>query len=62
MKKSKVISILYLIISTISAIGGIAVVTYYVDNLFIRGISVFILSMSACFVSSTVNLILKEAK
>ncbi|KPI48498.1 hypothetical protein KW94_16525 [Clostridioides difficile] len=62
MKKLKVISILSLIMSTILALGGIAVVTYYVNNLFIRGLSVFILIMSACFVSSTVNLIFKEAK
>ncbi|MBY2476081.1 hypothetical protein KWV16_04240 [Clostridioides difficile] len=62
MKKLKIISILSLIISTILMIVGIAVVAYYVDNLFIRGLSVFILIMSACFVSSTVSLIFKEAK
>lgn len=62
MKKLKIISILSLIISTILMIVGIAVVTYYIDNLFIRGLSVFILIMSACFVSSTVSLIFKEAK
>lgn len=62
MKKLKTISILSFIISTVSAIYGIGVVTYYVDNLFIRGASVFILIMSACFVSSTTSLIFKNAK
>ncbi|MCC0645334.1 MULTISPECIES: hypothetical protein [unclassified Clostridioides] len=62
MKKLKIISILSLVMSTISAICGIGVVTYYVDNLFIRGLSVFILIMSACFVSSTTSLIFKNAK
>ncbi|MCC0684159.1 hypothetical protein [Clostridioides sp. ZZV14-6345] len=55
MKKLKIISIFSLIISVILTIGGIGVVTYYVDNLFIRGLSVFILIMSSSFVSTTMT-------
>ncbi|MCC0698722.1 hypothetical protein KGF42_04545 [Clostridioides sp. ZZV15-6383] len=55
MKKLKIISIFSLIISVILIIGGIGVVTYYVDNLFIRGLSVFILIMSSSFVSTTMT-------
>ncbi|HBG5343713.1 TPA: hypothetical protein KQG29_001071 [Clostridioides difficile] len=62
MKKLKIISIFSLIISAISTIGGIGVVTYYVDNLFIRGLSVFVLIMSSSFVSTTMRLIFEEAK
>lgn len=38
MKNLKVISTLALIMSLITMIGGIGIVGYYVDNLFIRGI------------------------
>ncbi|KPI49085.1 hypothetical protein IM33_16185 [Clostridioides difficile] len=62
MKKLKIISIFSLIISVILTIGGIGVVTYYVDNLFIRGLSVFILIMSSSFVSTTMRLIFEDAK
>lgn len=62
MKNLKVISILALIVSTISMIWGIGVVCYYVDNLFIRGLSVFILIMSSTLVSNTVRLVFKKAK
>jgi hypothetical protein len=62
MKKIKIISIVTLVISMISMIGGICVVTYYVDNLFIRGLSVFVLIMSSCLVSNTVRLIFEETK
>lgn len=55
MKKLKIISIFSLIISVILIIGGIGIVTYYVDNLFIRGLSVFILIMSSSFVSTTMT-------
>ncbi|MEG2788758.1 MAG: hypothetical protein RR942_13165 [Romboutsia sp.] len=41
MKNLKVISTLALIMSLITMIGGIGIVGYYVDNLFIRGISVW---------------------
>ncbi|MFL8734719.1 hypothetical protein Q3347_16120, partial [Clostridioides difficile] len=62
MKKLKTISIFSLIISVILTIGGIGIVTYYVDNLFIRGLSVFVLIMSSSFVSTTVRLIFEESK
>ncbi|HBE9725523.1 TPA: hypothetical protein KQX25_001174 [Clostridioides difficile] len=62
MKKLKIISIFSLIISVILTIGGIGIVTYYVDNLFIRGLSVFVLIMSSFFVSTTVRLIFEESK
>ncbi|HGS9210996.1 TPA: hypothetical protein ACMU4J_003774, partial [Clostridioides difficile] len=58
----KTISIFSLIISVILTIGGIGIVTYYVDNLFIRGLSVFVLIMSSSFVSTTVRLIFEESK
>ncbi|HAU5110996.1 TPA: hypothetical protein JD082_15180, partial [Clostridioides difficile] len=51
-----------LIISVILTIGGIGIVTYYVNNLFIRGLSVFVLIMSSSFVSTTVRLIFEESK
>ncbi|HHI5778822.1 TPA: hypothetical protein ACP6IN_004020, partial [Clostridioides difficile] len=62
MKKLKIISIFSLIISVILTIGGIGIVTYYVDNLFIRGLSVFVLIMSSSFVSTTVRLIFEGSK
>ncbi|WP_332869472.1 hypothetical protein [Clostridioides difficile] len=62
MKKLKTISIFSLIISVILTIGGIGIVTYYVDNLFIRGLSVFVLIMSSSFVSTTVRLTFEESK
>ncbi|MFQ4261014.1 UNVERIFIED_CONTAM: hypothetical protein C4Z64_17120 [Clostridioides difficile] len=62
MKKLKTISIFSLIISVILTIGGIGIVTYYVDNLFIRGLSVFVLIMSSSFVSTTIRLIFEESK
>ncbi|HFL2601309.1 TPA: hypothetical protein ACG3KG_002006 [Clostridioides difficile] len=62
MKKLKIISVFSLIISVILTIGGIGIVTYYVDNLFIRGLSVFVLIMSSSFVSTTVRLIFEESK
>ncbi|HGH4590594.1 TPA: hypothetical protein ACJIV4_000123 [Clostridioides difficile] len=62
MKKLKTISVFSLIISVILTIGGIGIVTYYVDNLFIRGLSAFVLIMSSSFVSTTVRLIFEESK
>ncbi|WP_099188316.1 hypothetical protein [Tepidibacter mesophilus] len=62
MKNLKIISILALIVSVISMIWGIGVVTYYVDNLFVRALSVAILNISAILVSNTVRLVFKEAK
>ncbi|EQI29184.1 putative membrane protein, partial [Clostridioides difficile Y184] len=61
-EKLKTISVFSLIISVILTIGGIGIVTYYVDNLFIRGLSVFVLIMSSSFVSTTVRLIFEESK
>ena len=62
MEKLKTISVFSLIISVILTIGGIGIVIYYVDNLFIRGLSVFVLIMSSSFVSTTVRLIFEESK
>ena len=62
MEKLKTISVYSFIISVILTIGGIGIVTYYVDNLFIRGLSVFVLIMSSSFVSTTVRLIFEESK
>ncbi|MDX5677197.1 hypothetical protein SIK98_16595 [Clostridioides difficile] len=62
MEKLKTISVFSLIISVILTIGGIGIVTYYVDNLFIRGLSVFVLIMSSSFVPTTVRLIFEESK
>ena len=62
MEKLKTISVFSLIISVILTIGGIGIVTYYVDNLFIIGLSVFVLIMSSSFVSTTVRLIFEESK
>ena len=62
MNNLKIVSILALILSVISMILGIDVVCYYVDDLVIRGVSIFIMSMSSTFVSRTVVLIPKEVK
>ena len=62
MNDLKVVSILALILSVISMLLGIGVVCYYVDDLVIRGVSIFIMSMSSTFVSRTVVLIPKEVK
>lgn len=62
MNNLKTVSIIALMLSIITMIGGISIVTYYVNNLSIRGLSVFILIMSATMVSRTVRLISKEIK
>ncbi|CEO11919.1 Uncharacterised protein [[Clostridium] sordellii] len=62
MKNLKVISTLALIMSLITMVGGIGVVSYYVDNLYIRGISVFVLIMSSILVANMVKLVFKEVK
>lgn len=62
MNNLKTVSIIALIMSVITMIGGIGIVLYYVNNLSIRVLSVFILIMSATMVSRTVSLILKEIK
>ena len=62
MEKLKTISVFSLIISVILTIGGIGIVTYYVHNLFIRQVIVFVLIMSSSFVSTTVRLIFEESK
>lgn len=56
MKNLKVISTLALIMSLITMVG------YYVDDLFIRGISIFVLIMSAILVANMVKLVFKEVK
>ncbi len=62
MNNLKTISFLALIMNLITMIGGVCVVTYYVDNLSIRGLSTFILIMSATLVSRTVKLISENIK
>lgn len=62
MNNLKTVSIIALIMSVITMIGGIGIVIYYINNLPIRGLSIFILIMSATMVSRTVSLILKEIK
>ena len=60
MNNLKVVSTIALILSIFSMIWGIGVVVYYVDNLLIRGLSIFILIMSSVFVSRTVKIISLE--
>lgn len=62
MNNLKTVSIIALIMSVITMIGGIGIVTYYVNNLSVRGISIFILIMSATMVSRTASLIFKKIK
>ena len=62
MNNLKTVSIIALIMSVITMIGGIGIVIYYVNNLPIIGLSIFILIMSATMVSRTVSLIFKEIK
>ena len=62
MNNLKTVSIIVLIMSIITMIGGIIIVSYYVTNLYIRGVSTFILIMLATMVSRTVSLIYKEIK
>lgn len=60
MNKLRTVGIISLIMSYIVMMGGIAIVTYYVNNLHIRGASIFILIMSATMASRTVSLISKK--
>lgn len=60
MNKNKKLGITTLIISVISMIWGIGVVSYYVDNLLIRALSVFIFVVACSLVSNTVKSIFKE--
>lgn len=62
MKKLKTNSIVALILSALSMIWGIGVVSSYVDDLRIRGISTFILVTSNLFVWSFVGLVFRELK
>lgn len=62
MKRLKIFSVISLILSSISMIWGIGVLTYFVDDLLIRGISVGILVISSNFVASTVGLVFRELK
>ena len=59
-KRIKLIGIITLILSTMSMIFGIGVAGYYIDNLHIRGITVFLLVTSNVFVANLVRLIFKE--
>ncbi len=59
-KRIKLIGIIALILSTMSMIFGIGVAGYYIDNLHIRGITVFLLVTSNVFVANLVGLIFKE--
>lgn len=60
MKKLKSISIATLILNIISTIWSIGVLCYYVDNLLIRAISVFILMIASTVVSNLVGVVLKN--
>lgn len=62
MKKLKTNSIVVLILSALSMIWGIGVVSSYVGDLRIRGISTFILVTSNLFVWSFVGLVFRELK
>ncbi|CEO27832.1 hypothetical protein [Paraclostridium sordellii] len=62
MKNLKVISTLALIMSLIMMVGGIGIVGYYVDNLYIRGLSAFVLIMSSILVANMVKLVFKDIK
>lgn len=62
MKKLKIMSIVALILSAISMVWGIGVVGYYVDDLYIRGISTSLLVISNIFVWSFVGLVFRELK
>lgn len=62
MKNLKVISTLALIMSLITMIVGIGIVGYYVDNLYIRGLSVFVLITSSILVANMVKLVFKEVE
>lgn len=59
MKNLKIYSTLASIISLILMIGGIGIATYYVDNLTIRGLFVFILILLNILVANTRKLISK---
>lgn len=59
MNNPKIVSILALILSIISMILGIYVATYYIDHLYIRGISVFTFTMTSAFVARTTRLVCK---
>lgn len=62
MNNLKSVSIMALVMSLITMIGGIGVVTYYVNNLLVRGVSIFILIVSATMVARTITLISKGKK
>ena len=62
MKRIKIISIVALILSLISMAWGIGVLSYYIDDLRIRGISTALLVTSNLFVSNLVGLIFRELK
>lgn len=62
MKRIKIISIVALILSLISMAWGIGVLSYYIDDLRIRGISTALLVTSSVFVSNLVGLIFRELK
>ena len=63
MNNLKIVSRIAGILSFISMALGIGVVTYYVEDIHIRGLSVFILTLTGIFVIRTVKLIhTKEIK
>lgn len=59
MKQLKTYSTLTSVISLVLMIGGIGIATYYVDNLTIRGLFVFILILLNILISNTRRLISK---
>lgn len=62
MKNLKIAGIVASILSLISAICGIYVVCYYVDDMFVRALYTGLLIMSSTVVSYTVGSIFRQLK
>lgn len=62
MKTLKIFSTLALVTNLILVLSGICIATYYVDNLTIRGLFIFVLILSSIFVSNIRQQVLKIAK
>lgn len=62
MRKLRIASILSLIMNMITMFLGIGVVTYYVDNLRVRALSVALLIATGYFASNTVRQVFKNTK
>ena len=60
MDNLKIVSTISFILSIVLMIMGIGVVVYFVDDLFIRGLTIFLLIMSSVFVSRTMRIVFQE--